>query len=121
MPSSVSATTSCGAFEATGAGDDAHALAAQQPADVIVEVGFDVGHPPALGIHVEAGVLGGEAHAFDALTEADGPTRGDHGLGRDAVPQVGGSADNVALDHRDFGAEARRVASRRYCHPGPHR
>ena len=35
------------------------------------------------------------------------PAGGDHRLRRDAVPQVGGAADDVALDHRHVGARAR--------------
>ena len=44
--------------------------------------------------------------------EAHRPAGGDHRLRRDAVPQVGGAADDVALDHRDLGAEAGRVGGR---------
>ena len=98
------------ALEPTGAADDAARPGCRSSRrDLIVEVGFDLVHPPALGVHVEAGVLVGEAHALDAPGEAHGPTGGDHGLGRDAVPQVGGPADDVALDQGDFGAEAGRV------------
>ena len=40
---------------------------------------------------------------------------GDHRLRRDAVPQVRGAADDVALDERDLGTERRRDASRTCC------
>ena len=50
-----------------------------------------------------------EAHALDAAGEGHRPAGGDHRLRRDAVPQVGGAADDLALDHRDVGAEAGRV------------
>ena len=41
-----------------------------------------------------------------------GAAGGDHRLRRDAVPQVGGAADDVALDEGDLGAEAGRVGGR---------
>ena len=41
-----------------------------------------------------------------ARRAAHRPAGGDHRLRRDAVPQVGRAADDVALDHRDLGAEA---------------
>ena len=43
---------------------------------------------------------------MDAAGEAHRPAGGDHRLRRDAVPQVGGAADDVAFDHRDLRAEA---------------
>ena len=49
----------------------------------------------------------------DAAGEAHRAAGGDHRLRRDAVPQVRGAADDVALDHRDLGAEPRRVRGRR--------
>jgi hypothetical protein len=57
----------------------------------------------------DLGLLLLEAHALDATGERDGATRGDHGLRGDAVPQVGGTTDDVALDERDLCAEARGV------------
>ena len=39
------------------------------------------------------------------LGEAHGAAGGDHGLGRDAVPEVGGATHDVALDQRHLGAE----------------
>ena len=46
------------------------------------------------------------------VDHGQGAAGGDHGLGRDAVPQVGGAADDVALDQRDLGAEAGGVGGR---------
>ena len=46
-----------------------------------------------------------DTHLAQAATEGMAPPRGDHGLGGDAVPQVGGAADHVPLDHGDLGAE----------------
>ncbi len=94
----------------------------------MIEIGLDLLHPPALGVEVQAGVLMGQAHALDAPGEAHGSPRGDHGLGGDAVPQVGGAAHDVALDQGDFGAEAGRVGGGRVAagsaadddHPGRH-
>ena len=57
---------------------------------------------------VDLGLDPVEAHALDAPGEAHGPAGRDHRLRRDAVPQVSGAADDVALDHRDVGAEAGR-------------
>ena len=41
-----------------------------------------------------------------------GAAGGDHRLRRDAVPQVGGAADDVALDQRDLGAETGGIRGR---------
>ncbi len=54
-----------------------------------------------------------EAHPRRPAQEAHRPAGGDHRLRRDAVPQVGGAADDVALDHRDVGAEPGGVGGRR--------
>ena len=40
------------------------------------------------------------------------PAGGDHRLRRDAVPQVGGAADDVAFDHGDLGTEPGGVGGR---------
>ena len=61
---------------------------------------------------VDLGLLLLEAHSLDPASERDRPAGGDHRLRRDAVPQVGGTADDVALDERDLGAEARGVGGR---------
>ena len=47
-----------------------------------------------------------EAHPRRTAHERHRPAGGDHRLRRDAVPQVGGTTDDVALDHRHVGAEA---------------
>ena len=54
----------------------------------------------------------GEPHLRGAADRRQRPAGGDHRLGRDAVPEVGGPADHVLLDDRDLGAEAGRVGGR---------
>ena len=73
MPSSVSATTSCGPLRRPAPVMIRTPWLSSSRRDLIVEVGFDLGHPPALGIHVEAGVLVGEAHALDARVKLMAP------------------------------------------------
>ena len=57
--------------------------------------------------NVEAAV-GLQAHRVRAAELGQLVAGRDHRLARDAVPQVRGAADDVALDHRHFGAERRR-------------
>ena len=47
-----------------------------------------------------------DAHAGDPPEIGHGPARGDHGLGRDAVPQIGGTSDHVPFDEGDVHTEA---------------
>ncbi len=75
-------------------------------------------HPAALGGQVQAGVLMRQSHPFDPAGEAHGSPGRDHGLGRNAVPQVGAAADDVALDERDLGTEPGGVGGSSVS-PGP--
>ena len=52
-----------------------------------------------------------------APDRGQGAAGGDHRLGRDAVPQVGGAADHVLLDDRDLGAEPGGVGGRGVARP----
>ena len=54
----------------------------------------------------------GEPHLRRPSDRRQRAARGDHRLRGDAVPQVGGAADHVLLDHRDLGPEAGGVAGR---------
>ena len=63
-----------------------------------------------LGVDLGVGLL--EAHPVDRREEAHRAAGGDHRLRRDAVPEVGGAADDVALDHRHLGAEPGGVGGR---------
>ena len=65
--------------------------------------------PVGAGGGVDLGSLCSSPIPCDAAAEAHGPAGGDHRLRRDAVPEVGGAADDVALDNGDLGTEARRV------------
>ena len=56
------------------------------------------------GVEVDA-ALGGHAHHLGPLQLGEEPAGGDHGLRRDAVPQVGGATDEIPLDQRDLGPE----------------
>ena len=50
-----------------------------------------------------------EAHPAESAGEADRTAGRDHGLGRDAVPQVRRAAVDVPFDHGDLGAESSRI------------
>jgi hypothetical protein len=100
------------ADEAGGAAEDADALALEQLGRRLAQVvldAFDAGGQGP-GVDLGDGLL--EAHPGRAAQEGHGAAGGDHRLGGDAVPQVGRAADDVALDHRDVGAEALRVRGR---------
>src|SRR5205814_5677130 len=70
----------------------------------VVQPFLDVGDPLPEGDQVEAAV-GGQAHHLGPLQLRQEPAGGDHGLGGNAVPQVGGTAHQVALDDGDLGSE----------------
>jgi hypothetical protein len=101
-----------GALEPGRAVQQPHALVGEEGGDLPLEPPGDLGDAVAHQPEVDLGRLLDEAHALDAPAERHGPAGGDHGLRRDAVPEVGGAADDVALDHRDLGAEPGRVAGR---------
>ena len=93
------------AGETARAPEDPHVLAGQQPAGVALDALLDAPQPVAQGIDVDAGGGLDEAHLRRAAHGGEGAAGGDHGLRRDAVPQVGGATDDVALDHGDLGAQ----------------
>ena len=102
-----------GTLEPAGTPDKADPLALEQPAHLVIEVVLDLLHPAPLRVDVQGGVLVRKPHALDPPGKAHGPTRGDHGLGGDAVPQVGGAPDDVSFDQGDVGPQAGGVGSRR--------
>ena len=51
-----------------------------------------------------------ETHPRRPAKELAGVTCGDHRLRRDAIPQMSGPADRVALDHDHVRTQARRSA-----------
>jgi hypothetical protein len=63
-------------------------------------------------VDVDTGADVAEAHSLGPGQERHGAAGGDHGLGRDAVPEVGGAAADVLLDHDDLGTVAGGVAGR---------
>ena len=79
-----------------------------------MQVLFDVGQAGLDGGGVELRrrlVL--EAEQLGPAGERHGAAGGDHCFGGNAVPQVGGTADDVALDESDFGSEAGGVGGGR--------
>ena len=104
---------SCGPTKRAVPRDHAHALALQQPGRAVLQVRLDPldARRQRLGVDLGDGLL--EAHPRRPAQEAHRPAGGDHRLRRDAVPEVGGAADHVALDHRHLGAETGGVRGRR--------
>jgi hypothetical protein len=92
--------------EAGRAAHEPHPLTLEQLGGVVAHVTLDALDARRERLHVDLGVGLLEAHPADALGEAHRPAGRDHRLRRDAVPQVGGATDDVALDHRHLGAEA---------------
>ena len=89
-----------------------HALAVEQLADVVVEPSFDEPDAAAqrLGLDGRRDLV--QPHPGEPAGERHGPAGGDHRLGRDAVPQVGGAAHDLPFDQGDLGAEPGRVGRR---------
>ena len=85
--------------------DHRHLLAAQDLLVGLLEVLDDGGDPLAQQFEVELPAGSDHAHAGDPPQVGHGPTGGDHGLGRDAVPEVGGTPDHVPLDEGDVDAQ----------------
>src|SRR5262249_25537849 len=82
-----------------------HSLALEEAGDRAVEATDDAVDPVLEPSRVDVRGDHLETHALDALGEAQGATGGDHRLRRDAVPEVSGTADDVALHHRDLGPQ----------------
>ena len=77
-----------------------------------MEAALDRRHPLAQCVDVEM-ALGRDAHRVRAPELEQLTAGGDQRLRRDAVPEVRGTADDVALDQRDVGAECGRDARAR--------
>ena len=86
--------------------DDRDPLARQLAQNRVVQPRFDRFDATTEAVQIDFGVNILKAHARNTPSEAHGPTRRDHGLGRDTVPQVGRPADDVALHNRDLGTKA---------------
>ena len=91
--------------QATGAHDDAHPLALEQAATRLLEPPHDAGDAAAKRVEVDLRRLRVQAHLGGLAELAEGGARGDHGLRRNAVPQVCRTPDDVAFDQRDVGSE----------------
>ena len=110
VPSSVSATTWCGPTRRPRALDQAHALALEQAGDRRARASprWRRSGSRSTSKSIVADTSR-DAHPVGAVDLRERAAGGDHGLGGDAVPQVGGTADDVALDQGDLGPEAGRV------------
>ena len=80
--------------------------------DRLVQTALDRGDPLAERVDVEV-TLRREAHGVRPVELDELTTGRDQRLRGDAVPQVGGTADDVALDERHVGAQRRRDARAR--------
>ena len=105
MPSAVSTTTSCGPLSRAEPSSRRTPWSARRSTTWPCSRPVISLDPAAQQVEIDRRCLRGEAHALDAAAEGHRPAGGDHRLGRDAVPQVGGAADHVALDQGDLGAE----------------
>jgi hypothetical protein len=101
------------ALEPADAAVELDPLALQQLSDRPLQPFADGADPLAEGGEVHAAGRLGQAEPLDPAQERHGAAGGDHGLGRDAVPQVGGAPDDVLLDQRHLGAEPGGVRRRR--------
>ena len=85
-----------------------------------MEVALDVGQPGLQRRRIELGrglVL--EAEQLGATGEGHGAAGGDHRLRGDAVPQVGGTTDDVALDEGNVRSKAGSVGRGRVAGRSP--
>ncbi len=94
------------------AADQLDPLALQQSGRVALEMVLDVFDALGQPGDVDLGHLLLEPHPADPPGEAHRPTGGDHRLRRDAVPQMGRAANDVAFDQGDLGAEPGRMGGR---------
>jgi hypothetical protein len=79
----------------------------------VLEAVLDVGDALAQGLEVELDVDAGQSHRRRTVHHGHGATGGDHGLAGDAVEQVGGTADDVALDQGDVSPQTGGVGGTR--------
>ena len=94
------------AEQAAGAADETHALRLEQAGDALTQRLLHAGDARAQRGHVEPAV-GFEPHRGGAAELGELVAGRDHRLARDAVPEVRGAADHVALHERDLRAERR--------------
>ena len=95
------------ALEPSGAVEQPDVLRLEQLHDRRVQALLDRRDPLAQRVEVDA-ALGLQAHHVRCGELGELAAGGDHRLRRDAVPEVGGAADHVALDQRDLGAQRGR-------------
>jgi hypothetical protein len=88
------------------------ALAVEEARGVVLEVPLDALDALTQRLDVDLGVGLFEAHPFEAAGERHRSASGDHGLRRDAVPQVSSATDDIAFDQCDLGAEPRCMRGR---------
>ena len=81
-------------------------LAGEQLGGVVLQTLLDAGDAFFERNDVDFRLVPFEAHAAQAPSERHGPTGGDHGLRRDAVPQMRRAAHDVAFDERDMRTNA---------------
>jgi hypothetical protein len=107
-----------GSAEAREPLDEAHPLARQQLGGARLQVVLDAldAADERLGVQFGRGLF--DPHPVDPLGEVHRSPGGDHRLRRDAVPQVRGAADDVALDHRDLRRRDGPRGWRRCCPQG---
>jgi hypothetical protein len=94
-------------------GEQLDTLAGEQLGGVRAQMLLDVLDARGERVDIDLGALLLEAHAAESTGEAHRPAGGDHRLRGDAVPQVRCAADDIALDERHLGAEARRMGGSR--------
>ena len=87
-------------------------LAAEDLLVGLLEVVDDGADPVAQQFEVEVALGPDHAHAVDPAEVGHRPAGGDHGLGGDAVPEVGRPADHVPLDEGDVHPQAGGVGGR---------
>ena len=86
------------AGQGSAALDDPDILGGEQLVVRTLEVTHDALEPLGEIGRVDVRGNGFEAHTFASTQERQGATGRDHGLGRNAIPQMGRAADDVALD-----------------------
>ena len=95
--------------EGRRAPDEPHTLAHELIGDGRRQSVLDPDHTIAERFAVDVRLHHVETHALDAAGEAHGAAGGDHRLGGNAVPEMGGPTDDVTFDHGDRGAQPGRI------------
>ena len=92
--------------------ENANALALEDLGVVVAHPVLDAFDAGGQALDVDFGIVVLQPHAFETIREADRTAGGNHRLRRNAVPQVGRSTDDVALDHGDLSPHPRRMRRR---------